>query len=540
MAQRRRKRGHSSSDETESTASMASSPSPPAGNGEGAQRSRGDKTRGAGSELDAVKIGRYAVLERIGAGGMGAVYAAYDDQLDRKVAVKVLRSTAAAHKRARRLKREARALAKLSHPNVVVVHEVGEWKGQVYVVMELAQGPTLATWQRDGERDWSEIIEMYMQAGHGLVAAHEAGLVHRDFKPSNALIGDDNRVRVADFGLVRAPEGGLLDSYNESEHQRQRKAPQPGQPDDLITATGSVLGTPAYMAPEQHTGKRADDRADQFSFCVALYEALYGKRPFSSPNPVIVSRGLAHRATSSTQRQSRVPARVLEVLRRGLAAQPSQRWPSMKVLLNELSRAAWPARRARRLLLVTGSMAIAVVAMVIGVWTVVQSDRNRAAVARRAAAVTSDAQKVAAARALMERDPTTAGLILRAVENPDRADGWAAATRGILAQPVAAAILRGHRGAIHYLEILPDGRVASISKEDRTVRLWRSNGSGEHEIVARGDWNELVVSAKGARIQRYDRQRALIQTRLVELESRAAALDVSPWQITAAALLANG
>ena len=542
MAQGSRKRGNSSSDETESTVSLARSPSPEAADADREQSQGADKLRGLGSALDAVKIGRYAVLERIGAGGMGAVYAAYDDQLDRKVAVKVLHSTTAAHKRARRLKREARALARLSHPNVVVVHEVGEWQGQVYVVMELAQGPTLATWQRDGERDWSEILKMYLQAGRGLVAAHEAGLVHRDFKPSNALIGEDNRVRVADFGLVRASEGGLLDSHNESEQPRPRPggSETPGGRDILITATGSVLGTPAYMAPEQHTGKRADARADQFSFCVALYEALYGKRPFISPNPVVVARGLAPRATNAAQRQGRVPARVLEVLRRGLAARPSERWPSMKELLNELSRVAWPARRALRLLLMTGSMAIAVVAVIIGVWAVVRSDRNRAAVARRAAQVTLDAQKVATARALMERDPTAAGLILREVEHPRRADGWAAAVRETLALPVATAILRGHRGAISQLGILPDGRVVSISKEDRTVRTWHSDGSGQHEIAARGDWNELVISATGARIQRYDRQRALIQTRLLERGGQLATLDISPWQVTAGVLLSGG
>ncbi|HEY3353551.1 MAG TPA: serine/threonine-protein kinase, partial [Polyangia bacterium] len=281
-------------------------------------------------------VGRYIILNPIGAGGMGVVYAAYDAELDRTIALKLLRPAPAATARAdeirARLLREAQALARLQHPNVVAVHDAGTFHDEVFVAMELVDGETLTRWLRARRRTWREVIAVFVQAGTGLAAAHSAGLVHRDFKPDNVLVGKDGRARVADFGLARpasaAPEATLT-------------APAP--PDErprALTRTGARLGTPAYMAPEQHRGEAADARSDQFSFCVALYEALYGERPCGDDG------GVRRRGEPrDSPRDRRVPARLRRVVRRGLSGAPAARYPSMEALLAALGRNP----RARRL-----------------------------------------------------------------------------------------------------------------------------------------------------------------------------------------------
>ncbi len=227
-------------------------------------------------------VGRYVILDRIGAGGMGVVYAAYDPELDRRVALKLLRTDRFAAPGHLRLLREAKALARLTHPNVVAVHDAGTFGDQVFVAMELVEGETLRQWLEAGARSWREVLDRLLAAGRGLAAAHAAGLVHRDFKPENVLLGRDGRVRVVDFGLAKA----LADA-----------AEEPAAPDSggelasPLTEWGAVLGTPAYMAPEQIRGIAADARSDQFSFCVALYEALYGERPFGKGPRETPSRG---------------------------------------------------------------------------------------------------------------------------------------------------------------------------------------------------------------------------------------------------------
>src|SRR5215472_6444224 len=192
-------------------------------------------------------IGRYAVLSTLGEGGMGVVYAAYDPELDRKVAVKVLRERLGdAAELGARLLREAQAMARLSHPNVVSVHDVGRFEDKVFVAMEFIDGRTLGDWVKEKPRSWREVLGVFRQAGKGLAAAHSAGLVHRDFKPGNVLVGKDDSVKVTDFGLAFTPN-------------------------DRSTASGiAIAGTPAYMAPEQLRGETPDPRADQYSFCVAL------------------------------------------------------------------------------------------------------------------------------------------------------------------------------------------------------------------------------------------------------------------------------
>jgi tetratricopeptide (TPR) repeat protein len=271
-------------------------------------------------------IGRYLVLELLGRGGMGEVYAAYDPKLDRKVALKLL----SAHVRpsdtrdpGARLLREAQALARFAHPHVVTVHDVGVVEDQVFVAMEYLDGGTLRQWLA-GERAPEQIVQMFLRAGRGLAAAHAAGIIHRDFKPDNVLLGSDGRVRVADFGLARP-------AISES---GERAALAPAEAalalEGELTRTGTVLGTPAYMAPEQRAGRPVDARADQYSFCVALHEALTGSLP------------------GGAEPRRRLTARWRRVVARGLAEDPRARYPSMDALLADL--AYDPAIRWRRAL----------------------------------------------------------------------------------------------------------------------------------------------------------------------------------------------
>jgi adenylate cyclase len=260
-------------------------------------------TQPPSSDTNVVPIlGRYAVRELLGRGGMGEVYLAHDPDLDRLVAIKVIRARAERSPASRaRFQREAQALARLSHPNVVTVYDVGSMGDTIYVAMERIVGPTLSAWLAERPRRITEIVEVFVQAGRGLAAAHDAGLVHRDFKPSNVMLGD--RVRVVDFGLAR------LDLSD----------PDHGTEEDVlaleatVTAAGAVVGTPAYMAPEQRAGGKLDARADQFSFCVALEDAL-GDLPVGPAMQAVLERGLRH--------------------------DPAGRFPSMHALLAELERAA--------------------------------------------------------------------------------------------------------------------------------------------------------------------------------------------------------
>jgi tetratricopeptide (TPR) repeat protein len=301
-------------------------------------------------------VGRYVVLDRLGAGGMGVVYAAYDPELDRKVAVKLLHpsgsGSAAASEGRARLLREAQALARLSHPNVVAVHDVGTFGEQVYVAMEFVQGRTLTAWLAEEPRNWKVVLATMRAAAEGLVAAHAAGLVHRDLKPDNLMVGADGRVRVMDFGLARAGVEGVV-------VPQDVEPARPSVLDAELTTTGAVLGTPAYMAPEQHLGLPTDPRSDQFSFCVTAWEALYGERPFTGKTLAELSLAVSegrHRAPPSGRR---VPSWLRRLLERGLAAEPNDRHASMSVLAHELGRgqARW---RTRALLAGAGLLGIAV------------------------------------------------------------------------------------------------------------------------------------------------------------------------------------
>lgn len=270
-----------------------------------------------------LRIGRYDVREALGQGGMGVVYSAWDDSLGRAVALKLLSATSGTTDRRRaRMMREAQALAKLSHPNVVQVYEVGAHGDDVFVAMELVDGLTLREWVQQSERTVGEIEDVFSQAGTGLSAAHHRDLVHRDFKPSNVIVGSDGRVRVVDFGLAYGPGLGTESVEPEGNSTTSGR----------LTRTGAVMGTPAYMAPEQFRGEVADARADQFSFCVSLFEALTGSRPYryadlrDDPDHADVGDW------GSVPRIWRGP------LRRGLSIAPADRWPSMDALLKTLRR----------------------------------------------------------------------------------------------------------------------------------------------------------------------------------------------------------
>jgi eukaryotic-like serine/threonine-protein kinase len=286
-------------------------------------------------------LGRYVVLRRIGSGGMGAVYAARDPKLDRNVALKILRvdpDHPVAADGGARLLREAQTMGKLAHPNIVTVYDVGAEAGELFVAMELVDGQSVAEWLEQ-PRPWREVLDVFLRAGRGLEAAHRCGVVHRDVKPHNLLLSRDRRVLVTDFGLARAVSAVAA------------LAPDELGRVETVTQSGHVLGTPAYMAPEQHQGGAADERSDQFSFCVALYQGLYGERPFGTVETpgmsTLLALGLAVVAgkVRPAPPGSRVPAGVRRVLLRGLAVAPEARWPTMGALLHALERARGASRR---------------------------------------------------------------------------------------------------------------------------------------------------------------------------------------------------
>jgi eukaryotic-like serine/threonine-protein kinase len=305
-------------------------------------------------------VGRYIIIGVIGSGGMGVVYHAYDPELDRKVAIKLLQAKRTAGDQAW-LVREAQAMARLSHPNVIAVHDVGTLPGErVFVAMELVDGTTLRRWLRlrvmesaseagEGQHSWREVLAVMRAAGAGLAAAHAAGLVHRDFKPDNVLVGKDGRVRVVDFGLAR------LRSDDDT--------PPPVRPEEVdldsqsplsasLTVAGTVVGTPAYMAPELLGGHSADARSDQFSFGVALYEALYRKRPYDRDAP----KGTKAKPPPDGD----VPLRVQRVVMRAISLDPNQRYPTMDAMLADLVVDTAPRRRIAIGAAIVGALGVAV------------------------------------------------------------------------------------------------------------------------------------------------------------------------------------
>jgi serine/threonine protein kinase len=304
------------------------------------------------------RVGRYEVGEALGSGSMGVVYRARDPELDRAVAIKLVRTDASSSSSGVRLLREAQAMAKLRHPNVVPIFDVGPADGAVFVAMPLLEGGTLRTWLRTAEHSLDAILDRFVAAGRGLAAAHAAGLIHRDFKPDNVLLGVDGEVHVADFGLARLADvaGGPPPALEGSE--------------DTATRTGEVVGTPAYMAPEQLRGRASDARADQFSFCISLWEGVYGQRPFprmtpSGGDPLRARLHAIAAGPIAPQRRDR-PAWLAQVLTRGLAEDPEQRWPNMQALLDAICVHRAPRRWPWRLAAVLGALSLAAAMIAIG------------------------------------------------------------------------------------------------------------------------------------------------------------------------------
>ncbi len=303
-------------------------------------------------ESELTRVADFELREELGRGGMGVVFLGRDPALDRAVAVKVLHGASFRgdeQRASHRLVREARAMARLSHPNVVRIYEVGEHARRIFVAMEYIPGTTLAQWQRAlAERSapalrWREVLARYVLAGRGLAAAHDAGVVHRDFKPQNVLVGDDGRVCVTDFGLARTSAVDITLPEREGELVTRASA--------SATSSGLVMGTPAYMSPEQIEGARVDARSDQFSFCVSLFQALHGARPFPAESLGERYEQIKSGVIARPPGAASPPAWLDAAITRGLAFSPGERWPSMPALLAELERDRETPRRRRAVVL---------------------------------------------------------------------------------------------------------------------------------------------------------------------------------------------
>ena len=309
---------------------------------------------------EGTRVGRYVIGERLGVGGMGVVYAAVDSELHRRVAVKLLHPDGGGQlgtQGRERLMREARMLASLSHPNVVTVFDIGTHDGDLFLAMELVEGGNLNTWMRRASRTPGDILDRLIEAGRGLSAAHAAGVVHRDVKPDNILVGGDGRARVTDFGLARFDRAPP--AFEATGQQSAALGPE-------LTRTGTLMGTPVYMAPEQMVSGDADARTDQWSFCATVYEVLAGVRPFPVHDLEARSAAIAAGRLEPPAAGHRVPGWVTRLVARGLRVDPGERWPSMDAVVDALTRGRRrPGRLARWTAFGAAATAAAIVAIVL-------------------------------------------------------------------------------------------------------------------------------------------------------------------------------
>ncbi len=343
-----------------------------------------EKTQPARAEVEpelgsGSRLGRYLVRGKIGSGGMGVVYEAHDPELNRKLAVKLMRPQAsegisASDGRAR-LMREAQAMARLAHPNVIAIHDVGTFGEQVFIAMEHVEGQTLTQWLAEKPRSWRQIVAMFVQAGRGLAAAHSAGILHRDFKPDNVIVALDGRARVLDFGLARAVEP----------HGAAESSEEPSAPKDntdrfellvaALTEPGRFIGTPAYMAPEQLVGQPATAGSDQFSFCLALYQGLYRELPFEGESVKALIGNMKRGAIRHAPEAGHVPASLRRIVLRGLSLEPADRFPSMDGLIKALERFQIVPRWR--------SLLVAILAVLVAMFVVGRSEWERRRIAGR-------------------------------------------------------------------------------------------------------------------------------------------------------------
>lgn len=361
-------------------------------------------------------VGRYRIVSRLGRGGGGVVYAAHDPKLDRTVAVKLLHAGARASEADRaRLLREAQALAQISDANVVPVYDVGvdAVTGAVYLVMERVDGEDLRNWLTR-PHEVAEILAMFAGAGRGLVAAHAAGVVHRDFKPANVLVGADGRALLGDFGLARVPTSGAPASGS---------AIESGSIDSgTLTEQGTVMGTPQYMAPEQHHGEVLGPATDQYAFCVALFVALFGRAPFEGRDLAELTAAKSKGVTMPAVPPVGVTPEVIAAIERGLAVDPAQRHRDMRTLVAVLERATQPSRAGRWAIAAIGVGVIAAVAIV-----AMPRGKRCDGGAGRVAAIWNEASRVATHDAIARGGATYAKTTAdRVVERLDeRTTAWA-------------------------------------------------------------------------------------------------------------------
>ncbi|MES1240655.1 MAG: serine/threonine-protein kinase [Acidobacteriota bacterium] len=347
------------------------------------------------------RLGRYAILHRLGSGGMGVVFAAYDPELDRKVALKLVRLENGSPAAREALRREAQAMARLSHPNIVAVHDVGGVGGggdDVFLAMDLIDGVTLDEWLQLGERSWRDVLRLFVQAGRGLAAAHAAGVVHHDFSPRNVLVTPAGQALITDFGLARALGSEAADE--------------------------AVRGTPAYLAPERLTGVAVDPRSDQFSFCAALYRALCGTAPFPADSPALFLERAGRGDLEPPLDGRSVPRRLLALLRRGLDVRPESRFATMSELLGRLE--ALQRRPRGRLLAAMAALSVPLAAAAL----IVSLDRPAAApTPDRLAGVWNAAHRQRIRKVFLRADPLSGASVAARIES--EIDAYAARWRAI-------------------------------------------------------------------------------------------------------------
>jgi eukaryotic-like serine/threonine-protein kinase len=472
-------------------------------------------------------IGRYVITGVAGEGGMGVVYRVYDPRLRREVALKRLRSRKGRELDAMskaRLLAEARAMASLSHPNVLPVYDVEEIGGDLCITMEYVEGVTLRAWCRHNNPSWFHVVDELIEAGQGLAAAHRAGLVHRDFKPTNAMIGSDGRVRVMDFGL--ATRKSDVESSSMAIATVSVATVDEPEDSDPKTEEGVVMGTPAYMAPEQHDGLPADARSDQFAFCVSAFELLYGRRPFEAKGSKALAQAKKEGKIRKISGRSPVPRRLHRILVRGMAAEPALRWPSMDALLAALRRIrAW--RRRRPMVMAGSGLAIATAAYALAgdppcdatqrleqVWNHERAARIEAELRAGSAgrvehgpglerAIDDHAHAwIDAYRETCHRDPSSAGPWARAASDGPRRWCLADHLRGL---DVALSLLesdepRGTRrpSARHIVASLPDPDDCAAA--DRRSRSGRPDAriADEVRMLERDLWRVRILADAGS------------------------------------------
>jgi tetratricopeptide (TPR) repeat protein/predicted Ser/Thr protein kinase len=419
----------------------------------------------------------FRIEDTLGAGGMGVVYLARDVELDRQVAIKV-RSGAAHEGDIARMLREAKVMAQLSHPNVVTVYEVGTHGGQLFIAMEYVDAGSLRAWLKGQPRGWREIVDLFMQAGRGLAAAHALGLVHRDFKPDNVLVDRTGRARVADFGVAR-----LAESAAPAADLRSLETSSLGE---RLTRTGATVGTPAYMAPEQFIGGEIGPAADQFAFCVSLHEALWGQRPYSGRdvNELIAAVALERVVTPKS---GDVPTWVRRVVLRGLRAAPEDRWPTMDALVAALARD--PAERRRRLVF-AGAALVATSAG--GWWAAEQGDvAPCSGTDAKIVEVWSPSRRQALADAFEATGLPHAAAARATVETA--LDDYTREWSGMAKEACEATRLRGEQS-----EALMDRRMSCLAERASALEgIVRVLVTGEHKVV--DDASSLVATLPSLR-----------------------------------------